>query len=72
MPVGPHILCPENARKSQPNSCTSSGMWPALCAASTRVSCPHGTSLGAKFGDAINCAERIGDMREREKFYFWC
>ena len=40
MPVGAHILCPEKARKSQPNSCTSSGRCPALCAASTRVSAP--------------------------------
>src|SRR5262249_10107458 len=23
MPIGPHILCPEKARKSQPRSCTS-------------------------------------------------
>ena len=37
MPVGPHILCPEKARKSHPISCTSSGRCPALCAASTSV-----------------------------------
>ena len=40
MPVGPHILCPENARKSQPNSRTSSAKCPMLCAASTSVSAP--------------------------------
>ena len=40
MPVGPHILCPENARKSQPISCTSIGRCPALCAASTSVVTP--------------------------------
>src|SRR5437667_403842 len=40
MPVGPHILCPENARKSQPNSPTSIGKWPTPCAASTSVSAP--------------------------------
>ena len=40
MPVGPHILWPEKARKSQPISCTSSGRCPALCAASTSVVTP--------------------------------
>src|SRR5436305_5000447 len=40
MPVGPHILCPEKARKSHPNSWTSIGRCPALCAASTKVSAP--------------------------------
>ncbi len=40
MPVGPHILWPEKTRKSQPISCTSSGRWPALWAASTSVVMP--------------------------------
>ena len=40
MPVGPHILWPEKARKSQPISWTSTGRCPALCAASTSVVTP--------------------------------
>ena len=40
MPVGPHILWPEKARKSQPMARTSSGMWPADWAASITVTAP--------------------------------
>ena len=40
MPVGPAILWPENAMKSQPISCTSTGMCGTLCAASTSTRAP--------------------------------
>ena len=40
MPVGPQILWPEKARKSQPISRTSTRVWPALWAASTTVMTP--------------------------------
>ena len=40
MPVTLAILCPENARKSQPIAWTSSGMWPTDCAASMTVMAP--------------------------------
>ncbi len=40
MPVTPAILCPENARKSQPIARTSTGMWPMDCAASITVTAP--------------------------------
>ena len=37
-PVGPSILCPLHAKKSQPKEATSTGMWGALCAPSTNIS----------------------------------
>ena len=40
IPVGPHILCPENAKKSQPSSCTSTFLWGALCAPSRTTTAP--------------------------------
>ena len=52
MPLGPHILWPETARKSTPSACTSSFMCGAACAASqTKIapcSCAHGTSLSSE------------------------
>src|SRR3954451_5603425 len=32
----------------------------------------HSPSFGAKLGDWIDCAQRIRDVGEGEKFYFWC
>ena len=47
-PLGPHILCPEKARKSQPSACTSIARCGAACAASTTMiapcSCAHAAS----------------------------
>ncbi len=40
MPVGPHILCDEKARKSQSRARTSTGMWGTDWAASTIASAP--------------------------------
>ena len=40
MPVGPYILCPLKAKKSQSRSCTSIFMWGALCAPSTKTGMP--------------------------------
>src|ERR671910_657142 len=37
-PVGPSILCPLHAKKSQPKEATSTVMWGALCAPSTNIS----------------------------------
>ena len=49
IPLGPHILCPEIARKSTPSAWTSSGTCGADCAASqTKIapcSCAHATSF---------------------------
>ena len=49
MLVGPHSLCDENARKSQPSACTSIGRWGAAWAASTTMIAPcswaHATSF---------------------------
>ena len=47
MPVGPHILCPEQAKKSHPRSCTSTGMWGAACAPSTTQTAPMACALAA-------------------------
>ena len=40
MPVGPSILWPVNAKKSQPMAGTSTGMWGTLCEPSTTTSAP--------------------------------
>ena len=45
IPVGPNILCPENARKSQSKSCTSTGMWGTLCAPSIMTAAPTARAL---------------------------
>ena len=47
IPVGPSILCPENARKSQSMSCTSTGMCGTLCAPSTSTAAPTARALAA-------------------------
>ena len=67
MPVGPHILWPEKARKSQPISCTSSGRCPALWAASTSVVTAELAGAGAEFGDGIDRAEGVGNVGEGEQ-----
>ena len=41
MPVGPSILWPEKARKSQPRARTSTGMWGTACAASITIAAPE-------------------------------
>ena len=41
MPVGPSILWPVKAKKSQPIDDTSTGMWGTLCEPSTRQSAPR-------------------------------
>ena len=69
MPVGPDILWPEKARKSQPSAWTSSGRWPALCAASTTVMAPMPARAGAQFGDGVDRAERVRDVGEREELH---
>src|SRR4051812_49620288 len=43
-PEGPHILCDENARKSQPSACTSTVRCGADCAASTTMIAPCSTT----------------------------
>ena len=47
MPMGPMSLWPEKARKSTPDSCTSIGIWGALCAASTTTTAPRSLAMAA-------------------------
>src|SRR2546430_155852 len=46
-------MWPEKARKSQPNSCTSTGKCPALCAASTNVSTPIARAFWQSFATGL-------------------
>ena len=46
-PVGPSILCAENANTSHPSASTSTGRWGALCAPSTSSSAPAARAISA-------------------------
>ena len=47
IPMGPMSLWPENARKSAPSACTSTGIWGALWAASTTRTAPRSFAMAA-------------------------
>src|SRR6202521_2699070 len=64
-PVGPSILCDENAMKSAPQSCTSTGMRGTAWHASTTLTAPAARA-GGKSLRRVDRAQRIADGRERE------
>ena len=53
MPLGPHILWPEIARKSTPSACTSSGTCGADCAASHTKIAPCACAQAASFSTGL-------------------
>jgi len=63
MPVGPHILWPESARKSQPSACTSSG---GLRGIDERKR-TDGAGAGAEVGGRVDRSERVGNVRKGEE-----
>ena len=65
MPVGPNILWPENAKKSQSSARTSTRMCGTACAPSTSTSA-GAVRLGDELGDGVHGAERVRDVRERD------
>ena len=66
MPVGPHILWPEKARKSQPRSWTSRGVAGALGGIDQGGDAEF-AGAGAQFGDGVDDAEGIRDVGQGEE-----
>ena len=69
MPVGPQILWPENAKKSQPMACTSTGQMPGALRAVHERGDAELARAGAKVGHGIDRAERVGDVNHREQLH---
>ena len=47
IPIGPKILCPENAKKSASSSCTLTGICGVLCAPSTTITASFSCAMAA-------------------------
>ena len=58
-PVGPSILCPLHAKKSQPKEATSTGMWGALCAPSTNISASTLRASSASLSTGLTVASTL-------------
>ena len=69
MPVGPQILWPENAKKSQPICLHIHRQMPGALRAVHKRGDAELARAGAKFGDRIHRAQRVGDVNHRENLH---
>ena len=53
MPLGPHILWPENAKKSTPSACTSTFLCGTACAPSQTMIAPSSCARAASFSTPV-------------------
>ncbi len=67
MPVGPHILCAEKARKSTPARCTSTGKCGTDCAPSTRVTAPAWCARRMISCGRVDRAQHVGHVGEGDQ-----
>src|SRR5829696_7957783 len=63
-PVGPSILCPLHAKKSQSKEATSTGMWGALCAPSTNISASSLCASSASLSTGLTVASTFEEWMQ--------
>ena len=66
VPLGPSILCPENAKKSQPSSCMSTARCGTLCAPSTTTIASRSWAQSQISRTGIHRPERVGLVHDRD------